>query len=65
VRDQRDPQKLGEWYLTLRERSMPIEEAVQVGVRDYENGRFISSDPALHHSKVDQTLGNLDDGGAT
>jgi hypothetical protein len=29
------------------------------------DGGHISNDPAKHHSKTPQTLGDLDDGGAT
>lgn len=56
MRDLRDPQKMGEWYLKLRANGMPIEEAVEVGVAPYENGPFISSDPAEHHSKTPQNI---------
>ena len=64
-RDMRDPEKLGESYLQLRERGMDIDMAVQAPTRPYVDGGHISSDPAHHHSKVDQTLGVLDDGGAS
>jgi hypothetical protein len=59
TRDQRDPQTLGEKYLALREKKVDIEVAVEMPVRPYLNGQFISADPADHHSKVDQTLGDL------
>ena len=59
MRDQRDPTKLGEWYLKLRAQGMEKEEAVTVGVGDYENGPFMSSNPEDHHSNVDQTLCDL------
>jgi hypothetical protein len=58
-RDQRDPETLGERYLLLRGKGVDIEYAVESPVRPYLNGQFISADPAEHHSKVDQTLGDL------
>ena len=64
MRDLRDPGKLGEWYLTLRKTGMSIAESVSVGVENYRNGTYISSDPADHHSKTPQQIGSLDDGGA-
>lgn len=63
ARDQRDPQLLGETYLKLRAKGVDIDTAVQMPVSPYENGEWISANPEHHHSKVDQTLGNLDDGG--
>jgi len=59
VRDQRDPTKLGLKYLAAREKDVPIVRAVKRKLKDYQNGKYISSDPADHHSKVDQTLGDL------
>ena len=64
MRDQRDPQLLGETYLKLRAKGVDVDTAVQMPVAPYENGPYISSDPADHHSKVDQTLGDLNDGAA-
>lgn len=61
MRDLRDPQKLGEWYLKLREREMPITEAVEVGVKDYADNGFISSNPADHHSQTPQRIGDLNE----
>ena len=55
---------MGEWYLTLRKTGMEINQAVLVGVPNYEDGGFISSNPAEHHSKTKQNIGDLDDGGA-
>jgi hypothetical protein len=76
MRDQRDPQKLGELLLSSATAArgaygadIPITEVYDVHVRHipvepYSDGGHISSDPAKHHSKVDQTPGNLDDGGS-
>ena len=65
MRDLRDPQLLGEEYLHLREAGLPIETAVRWPVPSYADGGHISNDPAQHHSKTPQTLGTLDDGGAS
>ena len=64
MRDQRDPGLCGLAYLKAREMAVPIEDAVTVPVPPYRDGGHISSDPAEHHSKVDQTLQH-DDGGAS
>lgn len=64
-RDLRDPQKLGEIYLDVRSKGIAIETAILMPVEDYENGKYISADPARHHSKTPQNLGNLDDGGSS
>lgn len=63
MRDQRDPSELGRAYLSLRENKVPIEFAVGVGVAPYQDGGHISSNPADHHSKTPQVLGDLSDGG--
>lgn len=65
VRDLRDPSFTGEAYLKARDMGVPIEHAILVPAPPYTDGGHISSDPTKHHSKVDQTLGNLDDGGAS
>lgn len=65
MRDLRDPQKLGEAYLAVRGKGLDIETAVSMPADKYADGGFISSDPADHHSKTPQTLGSLDDGGAS
>ena len=62
-RDLRDPQKLGELYLDVRSKGIAIETAILMPADNYENGQFISADPAEHHSKTPQRLGNLNDGG--
>jgi hypothetical protein len=59
TRDQRDPIKLGEMYLDMRSKGVDIETAIRMPAENYQNGKYISSDPADHHSKVDQTLGDL------
>ena len=63
MRDQRDPQKLGERYLEMRRQGADIEWAVTSPVDPYRDGGFISSNPAEHHSQTPQNLGNLNDGG--
>lgn len=60
MRDKRDPQKLGERYLQLREGGVPREFAVQVPVPDYVDD-VMSADPADHHSKTPQDT-NLQEG---
>lgn len=65
MRDLRDPQKLGEAYDTARQAGLEIEWAVQMPTPAYEDGGHISNDPAKHHSRTPQNLGNLDDGGAS
>lgn len=55
-RDLRDPEKLGEEYLWQRGAGASIQKAANAYVPVYEDGGFISSNPAEHHSKVDQTL---------
>lgn len=65
MRDLRDPQKLGEAYLDMRGGGVSIANAVNAGVEPYRDGGFISSNPADHHSQTPQTLGVLDDGGAS
>ena len=62
-RDMRDPTKLGERYLELRAEGMAIHHAAFVMCDEYEDGGFISSNPAEHHSQPPQSLGNLNDGG--
>lgn len=63
MRDLRDPEQLGEAYLGRRSMGLPIEQAVLASTPDYEDGGHISSNPADHHSKTPQVLGNLSDGG--
>ncbi len=65
MRDLRDPGLCGLAYLKARKLGAPIEDAVAVPVRPYENGPYISSDPAEHHSQTPQNLGDLDDGGTS
>ena len=58
LRDQRDPQKLGEListYRQLSDGSAPWGILVVAPVPDYDDGGHISNDPALHHSKTPQT----------
>lgn len=55
-RDLRDPQGLGEGYLSLRALGVPIEMAVAVSVSPYDDGPFMSNDPADHHSKTQQHI---------
>jgi hypothetical protein len=61
TRDMRDPGKLGKAYLAVRQprKRMKISRAVLLPVDPYENGRFISNDPAKHHSRTPQTKGDL------
>jgi hypothetical protein len=61
----RDPEKLGEAYLDLRALGVSISTASSMPAPAYTDGGHISSDPALHHSKTRQDIGNLDDGGAS
>lgn len=63
MRDLRDPQRLGESYLAARDRGESITKAVSRRVRPYRDGGHISNDPAKHHSKTPQKLGDLNDGG--
>jgi hypothetical protein len=63
VRDIRDPEELGTTYLALRAGGAPIDIAVRAGANPYQDGGYISNDPAEHHSKTPQTLGDLNDGG--
>lgn len=65
MRDLRDPQKLGEAYLKVRALNLPIVDAVHMPCDPYQGDGFISSNPAEHHSKTPQNLGDLDDGGAS
>ena len=65
MRDMRDPQKLGNQYLEVRQQGVSIDIATRLVVDPYTDGGHISSNPAEHHSKTPQTLGNLDDGGAS
>lgn len=66
IRDMRDPGLCGVAYLALRERPkrrrVPIGEAVQVRVEDY-NSTVMSADPAQHHSKTPQTVPQGEPGG--
>ena len=55
-RDRRDPQVLGEAYLRARKLGASIEDAVSVPVRAYEDGTYMSADPADHHSKTRQDI---------
>lgn len=64
IRDLRDPESLGEVYLWMRRDGASIEEAVNARTLNYEDGPYMSSDPAFHHSGTSQTIGVLDDGGA-
>lgn len=59
MRDLRDPIKLGEFYLEMRTLGVDIERAANLTVENYANGRYISADPAEHHSKTPQCLGDL------
>jgi hypothetical protein len=64
-RDLRDPTALGELYLEMRGLGVDIDRATRMTVAPYMDGGHISNDPEQHHSKTPQTLGDLDDGGAT
>lgn len=59
MRDMRDPQKLGVAYERARKLGANIEDAVLVPVSPYSDGGHISSDPADHHSKTPQNIGDL------
>lgn len=63
MRDLRDPGFVGEAYFKAREFGAPIEHAVLVPAPPYRDGGHISSNPADHHSKTPQNLGDLNDGG--
>ena len=65
MRDQRDPTKVGKNYLELRKIGVSIATAARCLADPYTDGGHISSNPAEHHSKTPQTLGDLDDGGAS
>lgn len=72
MRDQRDPQALGErienhraamspWH---RERGLSqYIDVMDLSVPDYDGGGLMSNDPALHHSKVKQDAYIESDGG--
>lgn len=47
---------MGVWYRRMRENGMSIEEAASVPAPLYEDGSFMSSDPADHHSKTKQDI---------
>ena len=49
TRDLRDPQKLGELYLEMRGLGVSIERAATMPAEKYEDGPFMSSNPAQHH----------------
>jgi len=59
-RDLRDPIKLGETYLSLREKKVEIQTAVQMPVQDYDDGGVMSSDWRDHHSQTPQTTNHQD-----
>jgi hypothetical protein len=63
MRDLRDPEALGKEYMNQRLRGLSIAQAVLLETPYYQDGLFISSDPANHHSKTPQNLGDLSDGG--
>ena len=65
MRDQRDPQLCGLAYLRARKMGAEIEDAVLAPAKPYADGGHISSDPAEHHSKTPQNIGDLDDVGAS
>ena len=65
MRDMRDPAKLGESYLRVRELGVEIVDAVHMPCDQYRDGGHISNDPAHHHSKTPQNIGVLDDGGSS
>ena len=56
MRDLRDPEKLGKVYLWLRGAGVSIEESIKPQAKNYENGKYISCDPADHHSKTRQDI---------
>jgi hypothetical protein len=56
MRDLRDPLSLGDLYLEMRGLGVSIERAVTLPAEKYQNGQFISCDPADHHSRVDQRM---------
>jgi hypothetical protein len=63
TRDLRDPEALVEAYLKVRDLGLEIVDAVHMPCNRYQDGGHISNDPAMHHSKTPQTLGDLNDGG--
>lgn len=69
MRDMRDPQEIGERLFALRSKtgwavSTLVNEVIPgLTIPDYTGGEFMSSDPAEHHSKTPQRLGDLSDGG--
>jgi hypothetical protein len=62
MRDLRDPLSLGDLYLEMRGLGVSIERAVTLPAEKYQNGPWISANPAHHHSKTPQTIGDLSDG---
>lgn len=58
-RDLRDPRAVGLIYLKMRQLGADIADAVLMPAENYQNGKYISSDPALHHSKTPQHIGDL------
>jgi hypothetical protein len=62
MRDLRDPEALGRAYILARKNGATVAQAVVQPVQGYDPGPFISSDPANHHSKTPQRLGDLSDG---
>jgi hypothetical protein len=63
LKDLRDPQALGDAYLTFRNAGIPIDMAVAIPVEDYDGGGLMSNDPAKHHSKTKQDAYVESDGG--
>lgn len=65
MRDLRDPAKLGEAYLHARGKGLDIDLSVNLPARPYTDDGVMSADPANHHSKTPQNIGDLDDGGTS
>jgi hypothetical protein len=63
LKDLRDPQALGDAYLTFRNAGIPIDMAVAIPVATYDGGGLMSNDPAKHHSKTKQDAYVESDGG--
>ena len=56
MRDLRDPRALGLIYLKMRQLGADIADSVLMPAQNYWDGKWMSSNPEHHHSKVDQTL---------
>lgn len=59
TRDLRDPEVLGHLFRAARFRGDNIEDAVNQRAPLYEDKPWISANPAEHHSKTPQTVGDM------